>query len=686
MRVLLPGVLLLVLTGPLAAAPDWAAHPVNEWIKQSPRDQAPAPAFGWEGSGSYDPINRKWIHFGGHDGIPQGFHLFTLDLDSGKWQQHFPPTSPGGVCCIDGAHVFDLANSRFVRFPGGSLGHGYQWSRGVKLKNSAVWLYDLANNQWTNMRPPPYAQFNPREGLGSLNAAATYDPNHELSISFGGQGTAGGTNNLFIYDAYANQLTRLPADNPPAVRDGHGLCYDARNDCLVLFGSQYSSDEKTYVYRYATNRWEAHDLNPRPIGKKLGTYSTIPKMAYDSRNGVCLCITWDTNTGKHESWALDVAKLQWTKLNPPVEAEASMSRARNLSYDAERNVFILETMPKETKGTGPQVWTYRLQKPAEDKRPPAPTGLVAVTDEGKVAMQWEAVAGAKEYHVWRSEAAAAHQTKYEKVATTTKPAYEDASVKLGKITFYRVTAASADSESAPSVSTRSQPRVLIKPVVSVLGADKVEVNWNAHPAKDVAGYHVYRGLVTPRAIQKGTPGAWKDNDPEYAEPTVVEVRDITEIRKLTDKPVTATTFTDAVNLKAEGAAGEYRFPIYAYIIKAVNKLGVESGPSPYALTIPAEPTNLLNREGAGGVAELKWDAAAEKNVTGYKVYKLEGTWNIVRLTDEPIKEPKFTHKGGAGATRYWVTTIDALGQEGQPSSPVWHNKSYKGFYPGEWHQ
>jgi len=40
----------------------------------------------------------------------------------------------------------------------------------------------------------------------------------------------------------------------------------------------------------------------------------------------------------------------------------------------------------------------------------------------------------------------------------------------------------------------------------------------------------------------------------------------------------------------------------------VNRLGTESGPSPYALTIPAEPENVLLRE-KDVTAEIKWDAA-----------------------------------------------------------------------------
>ena len=675
---------LLVTTSVVTAT----EHPNNQWVKQSPRQGAPAPLFGWEGSGCYDPANRKWIHQGGHDGVPQGFHLFTFDLTTGIWEQLFPNTSPPGVCCVDGANVFDIANQRFVRFPGASLGHGYQWSRGVKLKNSAVWLYDLSANRWMNMRPTPYYQIEPSEGLGYLNAAGTYDPIHELAISFGGQSSSGGTNNLFVYDAYSNMLVRLKSDNPPSPRDGMGFCYDAKNDCLVLFGSQYADDELTWLYRYSTGKWEAHDLTPRPIGKKLGTYSTIPKLAYDSANGLCLCITWDTNTNEHETWIFDAAKLQWTKMNPPEEPEPSMSRARNLSYIAEDNLFILETMPKELKGYGPQIWTYRIKDAPADKRPTAPTALAVTTGSDMATLTWETNGERKEYHVLRGEGDEAWNVKFTKIAAVKETRFEDRGLNSGKTYFYKVQAVATDGTlSEPSFQVRTEPQVLIKPVVSVLANDKVEVNWDAHPATDVKGYNVYRGLVDIRSVRQGTPAPWKDNDPAYMQPTPVEVNNITEIRKLNDRLLTSTHWTDQVVLnKPDPAADEYRFHVYAYIIRAVNNLGTESGPSPYALTIPSEPENVLCREAEGGTAELKWDVSPEKGVTGYRIYKLEDVWNIVPVTTEPVKETTFNDKPGKGKTRYWVVAVDALGQEGQPSSPAWYNQSYKGFFEGTWHQ
>lgn len=687
---LLPCWLVGLFAGPGQAAEpfDWASHPENQWVKQSPSHDRPAPPFGWEGSGAYDPHHKQWLHHAGHDGIPQGNLLFTYDLRSRVWEQKFPPTSPPGVCCVDGSNTFDVAHRRFVRFPGGMLGHGYQWSRGEKLKDSAVWLYDPAGNTWTNMRPPPYAKPLGREGIGGLDAGAAYDAGNELAISFGGQGSSGGTSNLFLYDAYANHLSRVEAAGAPSPRDGMGITCDTKKECLVVFGSQYASDATTYLYRYRTGKWEAHTLDPHPPAQKGKTYSTIPKMAYDPLNGICLCVTWDDATGTHQTWALDVAKLNWTKLTPPAEPDASMSRSRNLGFSTEHNVFILETSPKAKNGKGAEIWTYRYKKAVPEKRPAAPVDLQALVERDRVVLNWkESGVGVKEYHLYRAVAAEPWKLDFVRVAKTDRTTFEDKDLEAGKEYFYSVRAVAADGTEGPaSLRARTTPRVFLKPVVSVLAANKVEVAWNPHPARDVAGYNVYRGVVTVKTVKKGEPKPWRDNDPEYADPVPVEVRNITGIRKLNDKLLTETSFLDdKVDLAHPGdeSAG-YKYAVHAYLVKAVNQRGSESGPSPYALTIPSEPVNVLNRE-MGANAELRWDANPEKGIAGYRVYKLEGTWNITRLTEDLVKKTTFTHRS-PGTTRYWVVAVDALGQEGQPSSPVWHQHRYDGFFRGDWHQ
>jgi hypothetical protein len=640
-------------------------HPENRWVKQSPREGVPAPKLGWEGSGAWDPFGRKWVHHAGHDGIPQGFVTFAFDLETGAWEQRFPPNSPPGVCCVDGANAFDPAARRFVRFPGGSLGHGYQWSRGVRLKESAVWLYDPAANEWTNMRPPPYAEADRREAIGGLCPGATYAEGLQLAISFGGGGSAGAKDNLHAYDAWTNELRLLKGSNPPPARDGMGLAYDAANGRLVVFGSQYLSDERTWTYRFDANAWESHDLSPRPPGKKGKTYSTIPKMAYDSANGVVLCLVWLGESEGHETWILDVAKLRWSKLEPAANPDGSKSRSRNLAYSSELNLFILETT---AVSGGPQVWTYRYRK-AEPAAVPA--DLEVVTGPGRASLAWK---GKPDAEVFRAEPAEAWKLDFKRIGAGKAGVFEDTGLEAGKAYVYRVEGC---------FKGRAQPRVPAAPVVSVLAADGVEVRWTPHPAKDVAGYNLYRGRASVRTVTKGAPAAWKDNDPEYAAPQVVGVKDLAGLEKLNAALLTETRFEDRVDLSKK--EGDYAWAVYGYVVRAVNRLGVESGPSPYAITIPSEPRSVLCRE-KGTTAELKWDAAVEKGVAGYHVYKLDGgVFGMKRVTEKPVSSTTFSHEGVKGTTRYWIVTVDALGQEGQPSSPAWFGQSYKGFFAGDWH-
>lgn len=657
---------------------DWEQHPENTWVRQSPRDGAPVPKFGWEGSGAYDPVGRTWIHQGGHDGNPQGFAQFHFSLDTGAWRQVFPNNSPPGSCCVDGANVFDPANRRFVRFPGAALGHGWQWSRKVKMKSSPVWLFDPETLSWTNMRPPPYKEPEKysKSILGSLDAGATYDAVHEVALSFGGQTSGGGTNNLFAYDAWSNRLERLQGKNPPEPRDGHGIAYDERNDCLVLFGSQYGSDEKTWIYRYDANAWEGLDLDPHPPGRKGKTYSTIPKMAYDSMNGLCLCVTWDDATGQHQTWILDVAARKWTAMKPAAEPEPSSSRSRNLSYLPQLNVFLMELVGKDR---GPEIWTYRFKKGPRPSK--TPSNLEVVTDVGKAVVTWMPGRADEKVKIFRAQAENAWEAKFALIGETAGTRYEDSGLTARGTYFYRI-----GSGLGRSFTVRTQPRVLIRPVVSVLAADKIEVSWSPHPAKDLVGYNVYRGVVSVATVRKGAPGAWKDNDPEYAEPQIVSVRDIGNLVKLNDAPLARASFTDnKIDLAKKGPeSGEYKFAVYAYVVRAVNKLGTESGPSPYALTIPSEPENVLVRE-KGGTAEIRWDSSREKGVTGYLVFEIADQ-KIARITAEPVKAAPFVHPAGNDMRRYCIVAVDALGQEGQPSSSAWYNKSYKGFFAGEWHQ
>jgi hypothetical protein len=124
----------------------------------------------------------------------------------------------------------------------------------------------------------------------------------------------------------------------------------------------------------------------------------------------------------------------------------------------------------------------------------------------------------------------------------------------------------------------------------------------------------------------------------------------------------------------------------------VDAAGDTSGPSPATFTIPPSPEKLFSKED-GETSQLKWAASPNKGVAGYRVYRLDGRWDkdpVSRLTSEPIAQVTFADKtAGKSTRRYYVVAVDALGQEGFPSSPVWHRREWRDHYApfvGEWHQ
>jgi fibronectin type 3 domain-containing protein len=88
--------------------------------------------------------------------------------------------------------------------------------------------------------------------------------------------------------------------------------------------------------------------------------------------------------------------------------------------------------------------------------PPAPTGLTATPSNTRVALKWNASAGAKSYNVYRGTAADAEATK-PIAAGITKASYTDAELTDGQPYFYKVTAVNPGGTSLPSMEVSATP-------------------------------------------------------------------------------------------------------------------------------------------------------------------------------------------------------------------------------------
>jgi hypothetical protein len=577
----------------------------------------------------------------------------------------------------EGACVWDSRHHVLIRYGGHNQGGGGE-------QGAEVWTFDVATARWTlhepNTSPPgvccnaqnvfdpvrgrylrfPYFSGShgwqwwrelylndssvwsydlasnvwrnlrplPAPRLAGLRCAA-WDSHEEVAVVFGGEGSQEGT---LIYDPHANTW-RWPRPHPqPAFRSGGQMAYDAARRVHVLFGAQFTDDPHTWLYDVRRNVW----IDARPPSLPP-TKENDAVLTYDSVNRIVLALVKITEgkdeAARHrvETWAYDTGANRWTKRNPAREPDSAGNRTRQLVFAPELNLAILENCTSQPREQ--QVWTYRYA-------------------EG--------------------------------------------------------TAQAADAPLQPK--PQSQPRIVEDVVVSVLSPRRVELRWSAPDDPTVAGYHVERAVVEVLTEDQLT--RLKRNTPPLPEPSVGALRRIGPFERLTSAPLKDSRFVDTtVDLSRPQAVNgtpvydrplhpeqldpkgtPYRFAVFAYRIRAVNRAGTESGPSPACFTIPSSPQWVFSRE-VGTTCELKWAPNPEQGLRGYRVYRMDGRWDkdpISRLTPEPIAAPSYADAtAGKSTRRYYIVAVDALGQEGFPSAPVWFQREWRQYYKpfvGEWHQ
>ncbi|UCG46459.1 MAG: fibronectin type III domain-containing protein [Phycisphaerales bacterium] len=689
-----------------------AARPgrlVNTWLKLSPLPDSPAsPRLGYEGACVWDGSRGLFIRYGGHNqggGGAQYSEVWTFDPLTAKWTLKEPDTSPPGLCCAQ-QHIYDPVRRRYVRFPAFSGSHGWQWFREIYLNDSTIWVYDPDSNRWHNLCPVPAPAVSPLR-------CASWDSDAQVIVLFGGEGNREGT---VVYDPHTNTWTRMrPPDEPP-FRSAGNMVYDAANKLHILFGSQFTDDPHTWAYDLRKNRWR--DLRPPQLPH---TNENDAVLAYDSLNNVVVAVVKITEgkdeQAKHrlETWAYSTAKNAWMKMNPPREPDSTGNRSRVLVYAPELGLSILENRTRSRPGPPEQqIWTYCFDRP---KTGPAtlapPKGLKVTTGRDNATLSWDpgSSKGASHLVLYRAIGAPPWLLDYRRIARlrSAQSEYHDKQLQRGTVYYYALRAATDERLSEPGLKVRTQPPFVEDAVISVLSRRRVHLAWTEPDGGDIIAYHLERAAVevwTEDQLKR-----LKSRVRPLPEPSVGAIRRIGPFKRITAEPIAGRSFEDTVDLAApvaiEGEAlfskhlydehldpngKPYAFGVFAYRIIAVNALGVESGPSPYFLTIPSAPRWLAAKED-GATCRLKWAANPEKNLKGYRVYRLDGRWDkdpISRMMDDPIADLQFADpSAGKGSRRYYVVAVDALGQEGMPSAPVWYNREWKRFYEpftADWHQ
>jgi hypothetical protein len=663
-------------------------HPLNTWVKHTPLEATPAsPRLGYEGDCVWDPKHRVILRYGGHNqggGGEQHSEVWTCEPFGGKWTLKEPNTSPPGVCCAQ-QNVFDPVQSRYLRFPAFSGSHGWQWHREIYLNQSPVWSYDLETNLWRNLRPLPAFPLSPLR-------CASWDSEAEVAVLFGGEGSSQGT---LVYDPYTNSWAQMKPSIQPEFRSGGNMTYDASRKVHVLFGKQFGDDPVTWAYDLRKNEWR--DLKP---GASPPSKENDAVLKYDAVGKVVVAIVKRTEgkdeQSKHElqTWAYDAAANAWKRMNPEREPDPSGNRARVLMAAPELNLIFLENCPGKPREQ--QIWSYRY---AAGKAPAPPVRLELKTEPDAATLTWEPLA--ESVAILRGSGGRPWEVEFEEIARVKagEGRYRDPGLRRGTVYHYKL--------GSPSFRARTQPRPPEDVVVSVLADKTVEVSWKPSPEPDVTGYVVEEAAAD--AASDDQLMRLKSRTPPLESPCVGALRTVFPFRRSTAEPLKQASciLPEAAPAPADGRKiysrefGKEDFDpngkscppgLRVFRVRAVNALGVESGPSAAVLTVPSSPQWLFAKE-EGATCHLKWSANPEKGIKGYRVYRMDGRYDkepVTRLTPEPIAALTYSDpEAGKKSRRYYVVAVDALGQEGHPTSPVWFAREWKQYYVpfvSDWHQ
>jgi hypothetical protein len=218
-----------------------------------------------------------WMHGGTCTDIAPGLveqAIWSFNPNTNVWTRY---PAPAGVIPnnawgrYDSGFAYDPLNKKIVLFGGEINGQ----------RTNDTWEFDTVKKDWLQSN-----------GNGASNAppqrfqcenCMTYDPATKKILLFGGWGTNGVLNDLWTYDTATHTWTELKASGTlPPGRMLHGVALDTKRHLLLIVGGQTTADglSDSWVYEFATNTWKQ-----LPGNVAQGSHHSA---AYDAANDVVL--------------------------------------------------------------------------------------------------------------------------------------------------------------------------------------------------------------------------------------------------------------------------------------------------------------------------------------------------------------------------------------------------------------
>ncbi|MFW6108121.1 MAG: hypothetical protein ACOC70_02855, partial [bacterium] len=385
------------------------------------------------------------------------------------------------------------------------------------------------------------------------------------------------------------------------------------------------------------------------------------RMVYDAANDVMLAFLPGGDLVR--VFVYHPRENRWEALRP--KGPAPSYSLFDAAYDPARNVTVIcggEEYSVSGAPTIRETWTYRY-RPVDEDRPSRDLTLeLELGDDGSVSLSWNALDGVDGYEVRRGRGEHPWTAEFETLdgSPLDDTAFTDPDPANGERRYYRVTAVAGGDEVAASNVVRTQPGPA-RAVFAARAADgAVALRWRPSAGPGVVGYNVYGAPVEPVDL-------WDTHfDP---------ARHAGEFEKLNDAPIEEPEFE--VESAAVGPGTDATWPeLRAYVVRAVNVLGLESGPSPVTLSIPAAPGPAMAVTEPEGSRLVICGPSPSGPPAGHHLYRLD-----CYRGDAAYRNRAAPHAGSvfvdeetwpAGDRQaYYVIGVDAAGQLGVPSSPAW---------------
>ena len=666
---------------------------------------------------AYDPEKDMLMTWGGHPaggGYPQVDEIYIYNISNlrnkNTWEiEKIADDSdkPISGCSTDGA-VYDINNRVLIKVTQHYTDrYEYYRKRDLEPHNKTIWVYDFDKHKWYNMRPFDYNQ------LENAGAAGSYDTKRGYYLGVDPRKSR--PDRTILYDPYTNKIQKI------YVNDWNGsgsrwnlfggnridpaIVYDSKRDVFYLVGGLYYNKAKAY---YDIWQFDPKQKKWFPIDGVDNTalVQTIPEhfhisastAVYDSIHDKVILFqavsprSGDINypEGRYVfTFVYDPSTKKWKRLNDkPGYFKGKRWMDLNAIFSEKHNIAILlDESQQGPKGVGSQTWAFRYSSTDNTSQILPPRNLNITTTASEVILNWkESLSRPDLYRIYRAKANYPWDiTDFEKIreVPSSETTYTDNDVIPGNIYFYYVTAVRDNKESSHSNIVRSQPEVVREGYVVVKSSNEVEIKWN-YSASDIIGFNIYRAECNFEIYPINEPINKEGELSIYNRPVIHSVNcpGEEEYIKINSSPVSGTHYIDHINLI--NANSNYPFKVYAYRIKVINKFGVESGWSPYWLTIPEPPTGLKISQDESNFY-LSWKSPHDgKGIKGYRVYMAYDHHHIKEVTTDPVTEPHIVIPKSVDTSdkwqRFFITAVDNLGQEGIPSGGEWGERMYWYFY------